>query len=162
MTDKETFCDLIRLNEKSMYHLAFSIVKNDSDASEVLSESIFRAYKNLDKLKSTDVFKAWILKIVHNTAIEFIRKNSKLISLAEPEIIKDDTEKHLSNVISLHEAIKQLKQPYRTVVVLYYFEDFSVSQISQITETNVVAVKQQLSRARKQLREILKEDFPNG
>lgn len=162
MTDKETFCELVRLNEKSMYHLAFSIVKNDADASEVLSEAVFRAYKNYDKLKSTDAFKSWILKIVHNSAIELIRKNSKLICLEEPEKIESDTERNLSNQISLHEAIEQLKQPFRTVIVLYYFENFSVSEIAKITETSTVTVKQRLSRARKQLRDVLKEDFING
>ena len=61
----------------------------------------------------------------------------------------------------LREAVNSLKQPYRTVVVLFYYENLSVSKIAQITNTNVVAVKKQLSRARKMLREILKEDF-NG
>lgn len=57
------------------------------------------------------------------------------------------------------EAVNSLKQPYRTVVVLFYYENLSVSKIAQITSTNMVTVKKQLSRARKMLREILKEDF---
>ena len=51
------------------------------------------------------------------------------------------------------------KQPYRTVTILYYYEDLSISEIPKITDTTVIAVKQQLSRARKQLRELLEEDF---
>ena len=83
MTDKDTFCDQIRLQERAMYYLAFSIVKNEADATEVISEAIFRAYKNLDTLKNIQAFKPWILRIVHNTAAEFIRKNSKTISFDE-------------------------------------------------------------------------------
>ena len=150
MTDKDAFCEHIRLCENAMYSLAFSIVRNGSDAGEIISESIYRAYKNLDTLKNENSFKPWILRIVHNTAVEMIRKNSKIIPM-------DD----ITTSLTVREAVNSLKQPYRTVVVLFYYENLSVSKIAQITNTNVVAVKKQLSRARKMLREILKEDF-NG
>lgn len=57
MLNKDSFCDLIRLHEKSMYALAFSIVRNDADAAEVISEAIYRAYKNLSSLKDIKSFK---------------------------------------------------------------------------------------------------------
>ncbi len=162
MTQRDTFCEQVRLCEKAMYSLAFSIVKNDADASEIISESIYRAYKKFDTLKNDNAFKPWILRIVHNTAVEFIRKNSGTVSLEEAEFIigKSDQSRLITN-ISLRDAVESLKQPYRTVIVLFYYEDFSISQISKITCSSVVTVKKRLSRARKQLREILKEDFEN-
>ena len=160
MTDKEEFCENVRLCEKTMYALAYSIVKNDSDTGEIISESIYRAYKNLDKLRNKKAFKSWILKIVHNTAVEMIRKNSKIVLMDEIEGISDEgDENEIATKVVLREAVEHLKQPYRTVVVLFYYENLSISKIAQITSTNVVAVKKQLSRARKMLREILKEDF---
>ena len=162
MTDKNEFCENIRLYEKSMYSLAFSIVKNNADAAEVISESILRAYKNIQTLKKADSFKPWILRIIHNTAVEMMRKNSKIIPMEEtPDIPDDSPENDITIRLSVREAVNSLKQPYRTVVVLFYYENLSVSKIAQITSTNMVAVKKQLSRARKMLREILKEDF-NG
>lgn len=160
MTEKEEFCENVRLCENAMYSLAYSIVKNDSDAGEIISESIYRAYKNLDTLKNKKAFKSWMLQIVHNTAVEMIRKNSKVIPMEEIEDTAGESgENEVATKFVLREAVKSLKQPYRTVVVLFYYENLSVSKIAQITNTNVVAVKQQLSRARKMLREILKEDF---
>lgn len=160
LSDKDEFCEHIRLCEKAMYSLAISIVKNESDAGEIISESIYRAYKNLDKLNNINLFKPWILSIVHNTAVEMIRKNSKVITMDEiPDIVAGSTENDITTKLTLNSAVKSLKQPYRTVVVLYYYENLSISKIAQITDTNIVAVKTQLSRARKMLREILKEDF---
>ena len=160
MTDKDAFCEHIQLCEKSMYSLAFSIVRNDSDAGEIISESIYRAYKNLDTLKNENSFKPWILRIVHNTAVEMIRKNSKTIPMEETPAASDDSpENDIITRLTVHEAVNNLKQPYRTVVVLFYYENLSVSKIAQITSTSIVNVKKQLSRARKMLREILKEDF---
>lgn len=158
--DKDSFCDAVRKCENAMYALAFSLVQNDSDAGEVLSESIYRAYKNMDTLKNENAFKSWILRIVHHTAVEMIRKNTRMQSVEEiPVQIREGDENRITTNISVREAVKRLKQPYQTVVILFYYENLSLLQIAQITEKNIVTVKQQLSRARKMLRELLKEDF---
>ena len=160
MTDKEAFCENVRLCERAMYALAFSVVKNESDAAEVISESLYRAYKNMHTLKNMNSFKPWILRIVHNTAVELIRKNFKIIPMNELEDACDDScENEMATRLTVKNAVDRLKQPYRTVVVLLYYENLSVSKIAQITGANVVSVRQQLSRARKMLRETLKEDF---
>lgn len=160
MTDKDEFCENIRLCEKAMYALAFSIVKNESDAGEVISESIYRAYKNLDSLKNKKSFKSWILRIVHNTAVELIRKDSKIIPMEEVEYADNiGADSGIITRLTLRDAVQSLKQPYQTVVVLFYYENLSVSKIANITSTNTAAVKKQLSRARQMLKEILKEDF---
>lgn len=160
MTDKDEFCENIRLCERSMYRLAYSIVKNESDAGEVISESIYRAYKNMSTLKNKNSFKPWILRIVHNTAVELIRKNSNFIPVEEiRDTVMEDTANEITKKLALRDMVEALKQPYRTVVVLFYYENLPISKIAHITGTNIVAVKKQLSRARQMLRERLKEDF---
>lgn len=160
LTDKDIFCEQVRLNEKAAYQLAFSIVRNDADAADILSEAILRAYSNFDKLKNTQSFRTWLLRIVHNTAVEFVRNASKTVSLEDDTtILTDNGEGRLLTSLALRETVNRLKAPYSTVVILYYYEDMSISQIAGITSTSVVTVKQRLSRARKQLRELLKEDF---
>lgn len=160
LTDKDEFCENIRLCERAMYALAFSIVKNESDASEVISESIYRAYKNMSVLRHKNSFKPWILRIVHNTAVELIRKNSNFIPVDEiRDTTREDTANEITKKLALRDAVESLKQPYRTVVVLFYYENLPISKIAHITDTNIVAVKKQLSRARQMLRERLKEDF---
>lgn len=159
MLDRESFCDLIRLHEKSMYALAFSIVRNDADAAEVISEAIFRAYKNLSSLKDANAFKPWMLRIVHNSAVDYIRASSKMAPLDDMEIPDDGAESEIIKAVSLREAVDTLSLPYRTVIILYYYEDLSIAQIAGVTGSTAVAVKQRLSRARKQLRQVLKEDF---
>lgn len=157
MTEKDEFCEYIRQNENAMYSLAYSIVRNDADAAEVLSESVYRAYKNLESIKNPKAFKTWILRIVHNTAIEIIRKNSKTVLTDEvPQALSDEC---FEASFDLRNAVESLKQPYRTVVILFYYENLSISEIAQITDSNSVSVKKQLSRARNMLKESLKEDF---
>ena len=129
MIGKEEFCNKIKQCEVSMYYLAQSIVNDKEDASDVVNESILKAYEKLEHLKNEELFKTWILRIVHNTAIEMIRKNKKMLE----------------------------KQTYREVKILFYYENLSVEEISQITNTNILTVRKQLSMVRKQLKELLKE-----
>ena len=159
MTEKDKFCEYIREHENAMYALALSILNNQADAGEAVSESVFRAYKNLDTLKNKKSFKPWILRIVHNTAVEMIRKNERMIPMDEIPVTTDNSSQDLTAKLALRDAVAGLKQPYRTLVVLFHYEDFSTARIAQITNTNIVTVRKQLSRARKMLREILKEDF---
>ena len=55
--NKERFCEQIRLCERAMYSVAFSVLKNETDSAEVISEAIYRAYKKLDTLKNEKAFK---------------------------------------------------------------------------------------------------------
>ena len=142
-----------------MYYLAYSIVKNKDDASDVINESILKAYEKLDKLKNEEVFKSWILRIVHNTAIELIRKNKDVINIEEVNNtleVKESSD--VETKLTLRDAINKLKNPYREVIILFYYEDFSTEKISKITNSNIITVRKQLSRARKQLKAILKEE----
>lgn len=158
--NKDEFCEQIRLCENAMYYLALSIVKTDCDAEEVLSESIYLAYKNRYTLKNRQSFKPWVLRIVHNTAVEMIRKNAKITPMEIiPENAGENSENDIATNLTLRQAVEDLKQPYRTAVFLFYYENMPVAKIAQITETSTAAVKKQLSRARKMLWETLKEDF---
>lgn len=159
MLDKDTFCEHIRLHEKAMYSLAFSLVRNDADAADIISGAILRAYENLKFLKSEKAFKTWILKIVHNTGVEYIRKNTRTIPMQEVETTGDIQETDAETKLTVWQAVNTLKEPYRTVVILFYYEDLQISEIAKITSSNTITTKQHLSRARKKLREILKEDF---
>ena len=157
--DKDTFCEQIRLHEKAMYDLAFSLVRNDTDAADIISEAILRAYKNLNSLKSKKAFKTWILKIILNTAVEYIRKNTRIIPIQEVVIAGEFEETDTETKLTVWQAVNTLKEPYRTDIILYYYEDLRIDEIAKITNTNAIVTKQHLSRARKKLREILKEDF---
>ena len=142
-----------------MYYFAYSIVRNKDDASDVVNESILKAYEKLDNLKNEELFKSWILRIVHNTAIDLIRKNKDVLNIEEVNNKLEVEENcEVETKLTLRDAINKLKHPYREVIILFYYEDFSTEKISKITNSNIFTVRKQLSRARKQLKAILKEE----
>ena len=160
MISKAEFCTKIKQYENAMYAVAYSILKNEHDAGDAIGEAILKAYSRLDSLKNPDAFKAWILRIVHNEAVELIRKNTPSVDIEEAhQIPSTDTESKRTEKLDLREAVESLPQPYRTVITLYYYESMPMPDIAEITSSTLVAVRQQLSRGRKMLRQMLKEDF---
>lgn len=161
MTEKEEFCERVRQCEGSMYKLALGILRNESDAEDVMQDAILKAYCNLQQLKDWNKFKAWILSIVHNTAIEYIRKQKDMVDIGEESLfVAPESTDDMAIKLTVWEAVQKLKLPYRTIVILFYYEDYSIRQIADITDTHVNTIKKQLSRGRKMLAQLLhKEDF---
>ncbi len=162
MTDeREYFCECIRECEKGMYALAFGILKNEEDAADIMQESIIKAYCNLDALRDKKKFRPWIMSIVHNTAIEFIKKKKPMVDIeSQWDLSEEDPCVDAETKLTVWEAVQKLKLPYRTIVILFYYENCSVRQIANITSASEPAVRQQLLRARKMLAKLLdKEDF---
>lgn len=161
--DKDEFCSQIRACENAMYSLAYSIVRNEHDACDVVSESILNAYSHKETLKNQRAFKTWILRIVHNNAVALVRKECHTVGMEELPEREDiprgvDTETRMV----LQKAVSKLKAPYRTAVTLYYYENLPARDIARIMEVPMMTVRQYLSRARKQLKELLvKEGFVN-
>ena len=157
---KELFCENIHQCEKSMYTLAYGILKNENDAADVIQESILKAYCNYNGLKNPQKFKQWILRIVHNTAIDYIQKRFDVIDVEIQEQTNEFSTIDKESKMVIWDAVQKIKLPYRTVLILFYYEGYSIFQISEIMSTSVVNVKQQLSRGRKMLAKVLnKEDF---
>lgn len=161
LSEREHFCDCVRQCERGMYTLAYGMVKNEADAADVVQDAILKAYCNRGKLKDPEKFRAWILTIVHNTAIEYLRRCRNMADFEEQEeVAAPQKETDAETRITVWEAVQKLKLPYRTVIILFYYEEYSVKQIAQVTRSSAIAVKQQLSRGRKMLAQFLdKEDF---
>ena len=161
MITTNDFCEKIRASQGSMYALAYSILRNQHDAEDAIGETIVRAFSSLSQLRDEKTFKPWLLKILHNACLEIRRKQPATVDIDEQFDLKDDfSYQEVNTKLVLWQAVSKLRQPYRTDVILFYYENLSVQEIAGITNTSVVAVKTQLSRARKMLKDTLNmEDF---
>lgn len=159
---KEWFSDRIREHENGLYALAFSYVKNEADAGDCLQNAILKAYEHLGQLSDPDSFKPWIYGILVNCCKDELKRRGRvdlrddgMPEQAEPEPrISRDTR------YTLLDAVMKLEPPYRTVLLLHYYEDMAVSDIARVTGRTPGAVRKQLERGRTQLKAVLlKEGF---
>ena len=150
---KNWFCDNIKNLENGMYRLSYSILKNEEDAKDAVQEAIYNAYKNLETLKDKRKFKSWIYKIVANTSLEILRNKKNYIDIEKENIPAEKID--IDTNLTLWKAVQGLEQPYRTTITLFYYEDMSIKEISEITGSKVDAIKKQLSRGRDKIKEVI-------
>lgn len=138
------------------YRLAYSYVKNEQDALDVVQESAYRAIRDCGKLKEGKYLSTWIYRIVINASIDFLRKEKREgMSLDEVEIPYED---HYREDDPL-ELLSALEEKDRAIVILKYFEGWKLEEIAQVLEMNLNTVKARLYRALKKLKIALEPEI---
>ena len=136
-----------------------AILKNDEDACDAIQETLLKAYQNINTLKNNEFFMTWIIRILINNCYDIIRKNKKVTYLDENLLSSQDTYYDLyAQESSLEYVLNRLDKDLKLVTVLYYYDDLSISQISEIINIPEGTVKSRLSRARDKIYSILKEE----
>ena len=154
---KEEFVDLVEEYKLSLYRFAKSILKNDIEVEDAISESILKAYKNKNRLKNKESFKSWMMRIVSNECYDLIKRKSRFDfrdNLESLNLVHIDKE-----YSDLREIIDDLNEEFSSVLVLFYYEDMSIKEISKVLEICEGTVKSRLSRAKSKLKVLLKEEI---
>lgn len=161
--NSEAFEELLLQYKSYLYKVAYTYVKDKEAALDILQETSFKAWLNIHTLKDEEKFKPWITKILVNTAINYIRKESKVIYIDDEnpiissENIVSKKAISLEEKLDLYKAIDLLKPKYKTVIILKYFDDMKIEDISYVLDVPINTVKSHLKRAKESLSDILKE-----
>lgn len=163
--DDKAFSELINMNKEKLYKTAYIYVKNEQDALDILSDTIYKAYLNLNKLKNPQFFNTWIVRILITTAADKAKNNRKILYIDDYEQVKSEEIHNMNNSdfnipknLDLYNAIDKLDTKYKNVVILRYFQDMTISQIAKILNYPEGTVKSYLFRALKKLKIELKEE----
>ena len=136
-------------NYERYYRLAYSYMRNEDDALDVVQESAYRAIRDCRKVRNKDYLSTWIYRIVVNTALDMLRRKKKENITEElPEIPVEDQYQDLE----LRTVLNQLDDKSRTIILLRYFEDLILEDIADIVGDNLNTVKARLYRSLKKLR----------
>ncbi len=157
-TNCASFEKLLLPYKSYLYKVAYTYVKDKQVALDILQETSFKAWLNIHTLKDEEKFKPWITKILVNTALNYIKKESKVIYMEdENSIIYSEKSISIEEKLDLYDAIDLLKPKYKTVIILKYFDDMKIEDISYVLNTPENTVKSHLKRAKESLSSILKE-----
>lgn len=152
---EENVESIVREYSGTVYKIAISILMNKEDAENAFQEVFIKLYNKAPKFENETHRKAWIIRVTVNMCKDILnkKKNSKEEEIYEeiPMLEKesDDT----------FEKVMQLKEKYKIVIYLYYYEGYQIFEISKILDTNESTIKSQLVKARELLKNMLKEDF---
>ncbi len=157
------FNDLVIPLKNKLYKTGMAILKNDDDVCDAVQNALFSAYRNLDKLENKEYFATWMTRIVINECYDLIRKNKKVTYLNDKLEVNEsdfyyDTYKAESQV---EKVLDSIDQESKMIVVLFYYDGFSIKEISQMYNLPEGTIKSRLARSRDKLYVLLKEEGEN-
>lgn len=167
--DDTAFEELYRRYERKVYYTAFSIMRTEADAQDVVQATFIQVYKSIKDLRKPDYFLLWLNRITCHKCKDLFRKLNRSITIdVEQEQVKNQyIDEHLdynpsnhmkfqSDKELIHHLIKELPYLQREAIVLCYFQNLSMQEIADVLEEPVGTVKSRLFLARKQLKKRIK------
>ncbi|MEL7656486.1 MAG: sigma-70 family RNA polymerase sigma factor [Bacillota bacterium] len=155
----------IEENQNRFYLLAFSYVKDQDIALDMVQESVYKALKAADHLKDSTYLKTWFYRILINVCLDEIRKSKYAIAtdpitFSEQDLCNNPNQEDLSRaeLMDLYETLNSLEPKAKTIITLRYFEDMKLADIAEVLEENISTVKSILYRTLDLLKVQLKGD----
>ncbi len=146
-----------------MFGIAMRYTRNQEEALEILNNSFLKVFTSLDKYEDNNNLAGWIAKIVFNTAIDHVRRNTKY-----KQVMDFNTDSDLStgneslenlNAEDLYRLIQRLPTASRAVFNLYVIDGYKHKEISEMLDISVGTSKWHLANARKELQSMLKAQY---
>ncbi len=165
-TPEELLDELVREHLDSVYRVAYSVVRDAALAEDVSQDAILKAWRALPTFRGESSLRSWVLRITHNTAISTLRKRRE--ELRDPDLLPEEvstssTEAQVEGRMSVdafEDALGQLDELSRSIVVLREIEGFSYDEISRMLEVPLPTVKTRLLRSRRVLATALEDWRP--
>ena len=125
----------------------------------MIQNAICRALEGCFGLKNPLALRTWFYRILVNEALQYLRRQKREVPLGEEHTeAMTYEEPAFDEDKQAYEAVMQLSEPMKTVIILHYYEDLTLKQIAEITDTPLSTVKTRLYSALKKLKLILKEE----
>ncbi|HWQ40613.1 MAG TPA: sigma-70 family RNA polymerase sigma factor [Desulfosporosinus sp.] len=167
--DGGRYDDIVERYQMGLYRTAYYYTQNVEDARDVTQEIFIKAYNNLAGFKLGSSFSTWLYRIAVNHCIDWCRKKKPLPAeatcfdnLSDEEGSPEDLFLQQEIASEVQAAVISLPEIYSTILILYYFEDFSPQQIADIIDAPKRTVETRLFRGRKMLRDKLEPTLSGG
>lgn len=152
--DQREFAERVTTVQGSLYRVAASYLRGESDRLDAVAEAIAKAWERRRTLREEALFATWITRILIRVCVDIQRRQKRVIPVCE--IAEKPTEDE--RIAALREAVESLPQKERTMIVLYYMEGYDVRESAKLMGTTKGAVCAGLARAREKLRAYMEED----
>lgn len=162
--DIEKYELIVKKYEDPLLRYASTILSSDDDAKDAVQTSFIKAYRNLNSYNSRLKFSSWIYRIVHNESLNMIKKNKKYITTNKDLIMKLIPSDELTEIEKLNKKeiskmvmnnIDQLPLNYKEALTLYYLQEKSYQEISDILRIPLNTVKTRLRRSKNALKQLI-------
>lgn len=157
---KDAFVALIEAHKLAMYRTAKTLLTKEEDVEDALSEAVLRAFSGLPDLREPGYFKAWLMRLVINCAVDLLRSQrgeAPLRALSEAPSAPRQAEERRDLALDVQSVLEELSGNDRLVLVLYYFVGLPSKEIAELLHMNDGAVRMRLTRSRQRFEKLYAE-----
>lgn len=158
--DESAYISLFKQYEVDIYRMAYVYVKNKEDTLDIVQETAYKSFSQINTLRNPEYFKTWLTRIAINIALNYLKREKKIIHL-NPEytkMIPSTENEDVSLQIILKDLIEKLDPDEKSVVLLRFYADHTLSEISAILGMPLGTVKTILYRSLDKLRTQMKRE----
>lgn len=149
---EELINNLVEKYSNMVLQIAYQHSFNKSDSEDITQEVFIKLVRNIDSLKDDNYIKAWLIRVTINLCKDYNKSYWNRNTSELDENLKED-----SDFCEVMEYVSKLKPKYRDVIYLYYYLGYKINEIAEILKMNENTVSSNLTRARKELKEILED-----
>ena len=157
--ETSAFEDLVAIMERPLLYYAASLTGNQDSGLDVLQEVWIKVLRDIRKLKDPGSLRSWLYAITHGIAVDRIRRNAsrERAEQVELEDFQEAEEPSFAeeDAAAIHQALSQIGLRHREVLVLYFLEDLSISEIAEVVGCSEGTVKSRMHYAKRAMKEIL-------
>ena len=139
-----------------LYRISLLILKNTADAEDAVQETFIKYFTKAPEFTDAEHEKAWRITVATNRCRDMLRYRSRHETESEEVLNTYAVEKSDSGIL---EALMELSDKYRIIMILFYVEQYKIDEIADITGVSGSAVKMRLSRGRKLLEEKYRKEY---
>jgi RNA polymerase sigma-70 factor (ECF subfamily) len=151
--DKSAYAGLVKAYSGRVFGICLAMLGNSHDAEDIAQQALVKGFTEIRQLRDSEQFGAWVVRIARNLCIDLIRRRRReRNAFAESAAARVGSSKEYPE---LWAALVKLREEYRLPLMLYYFDGRSARNVAETLEISEAAVQARLSRARRQLRELL-------
>jgi RNA polymerase sigma-70 factor (ECF subfamily) len=154
--DEDRFREIVTRYQGRVVNYLYRLLRNLDEAHDLAQDVFLRIYRALDRFDSNYRFSTWLFRVAQNAAIDRIRKRRlRMVSLHRPESEDAGPYGDLRNRErgeAISQAIDELADEYRELIVLRHFGELSYEEIAQLKEMPLGTVKNKLFRGRQMLK----------
>ncbi|ETN96032.1 RNA polymerase sigma-70 factor, ECF subfamily [Zhouia amylolytica] len=166
--DTLAFSNLVEKYQDMVFSIAFKLLRNREEAEDAAQDAFVKCYHSLPKFKGEAKFSSWLYRIVYNTSLDRLKANKKSLGdmvvdeISEGELESVETTlnyiegKERSAIIKA--AVEKLPSEEQVLILLYYFEELSLREITEVVDISLENIKVRLFRSRKKLFKLLKNE----
>lgn len=157
--NQTSFEERVTAMTEDMYRVAAGLLFRYADRQDTVQECIWKAWRQLDKLRDEAAFRPWLMRILVNECRNLQRKAKREVTAEYIEISSSENAfEHRDRDEMLHEALHQLPEKMRLTLILYYMDGFTIGETAKILRVPEGTVKSRLRIGRMRLKEMLGEE----